>query len=143
MEVHGSPDDCVTSHPGFHPACLYMYVLKIAHHQYIQQYNETIQVSAEMCRYTAYLQLARWAGGYLGNKIRVVLPSCAVTHKRNTFPSESGNYTVSNQVIKCKIWLILPRIVSLYTFLYSFPIIPKTIQMLKILTIVLYKHAVF
>lgn len=47
MEDHESPEDCVTSHPGFHPACLNVYVLQIAYYQYRQQYNETIQDSAE------------------------------------------------------------------------------------------------
>ncbi|XP_061192987.1 P2X purinoceptor 7-like [Saccostrea echinata] len=82
--------NCITSHPGFHPACLNLYVLQIAYYQYRQQYNESIPDSSE---YTAYRQLARWAWGYLGKKVRVVLPSCAVTCIRNTFPSESGHYT--------------------------------------------------
>lgn len=43
MEDRESPDDCVTFHPEFHPA----YVLQIAKYQYRQQYNETIQDSAE------------------------------------------------------------------------------------------------
>lgn len=46
MEAHGSHVDCVTSHPGFHPACLNVYVLQIAHSQCRQQYK-TIQDSAE------------------------------------------------------------------------------------------------
>lgn len=45
-----------------------------------------------MYRYTAYWQLARWAWGYLGEKIRVVLPSYDVTRIRKTFPNESGYY---------------------------------------------------
>lgn len=47
---------------------------------------------SRMYRYTAYWQLARWAWGYLGEKIRVVLPSYDVTQIRKTFPNVSGNY---------------------------------------------------
>ena len=38
--------------------------------------------------YKAYRQLARWCWGYLGNEIRVVLPSCAVDKIRTAFPSD-------------------------------------------------------
>lgn len=47
---------------------------------------------SRMYRYTAYWQLARWAWGYLGEKIRVVLPSYDATRIRKTFPNESGYY---------------------------------------------------
>nr|XP_022311707.1 P2X purinoceptor 7-like [Crassostrea virginica] len=84
---------CITAHPGFPPACLNKYVLQIAYYQYKQQYGEAIEDSSEKYRYTAYRQLARWAWGYLGKKIRVVLPACAVTCIRISFPDNSGNYT--------------------------------------------------
>lgn len=42
MEDRESPDDCVTFHLS---KCVY--VLQIAKYQYRQQYNETIQDSAE------------------------------------------------------------------------------------------------
>ncbi|XP_048777749.2 P2X purinoceptor 7-like [Ostrea edulis] len=84
---------CITEQPGFSPACLNVYVLQIAYLQYKQQYREEIPDTSEMFRYVAYRQLARWAWGYLGQKVRVVLPSCAVNCIRNTFPSDSGSYT--------------------------------------------------
>ncbi|XP_062605333.1 uncharacterized protein LOC134267130 [Saccostrea cucullata] len=93
LEESENAINCITFHPGFHPACLNVYVLQIAYYQYRQQYNESIPDSSEMYRYTAYRQLARWAWGYLGKKVRVVLPSCAVAYIRNTFPSGSGHYT--------------------------------------------------
>ena len=40
-------------------------------------------------RYITYRQLARWCLGYLGREVRVVLPSCAVSRIRATFPSAS------------------------------------------------------
>ncbi|XP_048750653.2 P2X purinoceptor 7-like [Ostrea edulis] len=55
--------------------------------------GEEIPDTSEMYRYVAYRQLARWAWGYLGQKVKVVLPSCAVNCIRNTFPSDSGSYT--------------------------------------------------
>ncbi|CAH1233056.1 Hypp569 [Branchiostoma lanceolatum] len=39
-------------------------------------------------RYIAYRRLVRWCWGWLGEGIRVVLPACAVTKIRETFPSE-------------------------------------------------------
>ena len=44
-------------------------------------------------RYTAYRQLTRFVWGFLGKSIRVVLPACAVSSIRKTFPSEDGTYT--------------------------------------------------
>ena len=40
-------------------------------------------------RFTAYRQLTGWCWGWLGKKVRVVLPSCAVTKIWNSFPSDS------------------------------------------------------
>jgi hypothetical protein len=43
-------------------------------------------------RHTAYRQLVCWCWQYLGRKLRVVLPSCAVSKIRDTFPSQSASY---------------------------------------------------
>ena len=37
----------------------------------------------------AYQQMTSWCWGWLGKKVRVVLPSCAVAKIRETFPSSS------------------------------------------------------
>ena len=47
-------------------------------------------------RYTSYRQFVRWIWGYLGKKVRVVLPSCAVNTMREKFPSENGLNTGFN-----------------------------------------------
>ena len=47
-------------------------------------------------RYTSYRQFVRWIWGYLGKKVRVVLPSCAVKTIREKLPSENGLYTGFN-----------------------------------------------
>ena len=39
-------------------------------------------------RYVAYRQLVRWCWGYLGRKVRVALPSCAVNKIRQRFPAD-------------------------------------------------------
>ena len=38
-------------------------------------------------RFIAYQQLVGWCWGWLGKRVRVVLPSCAVNKIRTTFPS--------------------------------------------------------
>ncbi|XP_078602809.1 uncharacterized protein LOC144876903 isoform X2 [Branchiostoma floridae x Branchiostoma japonicum] len=38
-------------------------------------------------RYVAYRQLVRWCWGWLGARIRVINPACAVKKIRETFPS--------------------------------------------------------
>ena len=38
-------------------------------------------------RFIAYHQLVGWCWGWLGRRVRVVLPSCAVNKIRTTFPS--------------------------------------------------------
>ena len=49
--------------------------------------------SLKSFRYAGYRQFTWWAHGYLGKKIRRVIPSCAVKIIRNTFAAEDGIYT--------------------------------------------------
>ena len=45
-------------------------------------------------RYITYRQLERWYWGYLWRKVRVALPSCAVSKIRQRFPADFGtSYT--------------------------------------------------
>ena len=41
----------------------------------------------------AYRQLTGWCWGWLGRRMRVTLPSCAVNKIRTKFPVSDGNYT--------------------------------------------------
>ena len=78
---------CITQHPGFHAVCLNKWVLQTAWYQYRQQYEVTYNGPEDkLYRHIAYRQLARWCWGILGKEIRVILPSCAVTRIRETFP---------------------------------------------------------
>ncbi|XP_046863461.1 P2X purinoceptor 7-like [Xenia sp. Carnegie-2017] len=78
---------CITQHPGFEPVCLNRWVLQTAWYQYKQQYEVAYDGPEDkLYRHIAYRQLARWCWGVLGREVRVILPSCAVTRIRETFP---------------------------------------------------------
>ncbi len=85
------PLQCITDHPGFQSACLNQYTLEIAYYAYCQDHGAMREPSHEKCRYTAYRQLTRWCWRYLGKKVRVPLPACAVTRIREVYPSD-GDY---------------------------------------------------
>ena len=47
-----------------------------------------INLDCRQYRFIAYRQLTQWCWGWLGQSVRVILPSCAVSSIRSTFPSE-------------------------------------------------------
>ncbi|KAG1660333.1 hypothetical protein GQR58_022071 [Nymphon striatum] len=51
--------------------------------------NDVIDYLVKKYRHLAYRQFVRWCWGFLGKKIRVVIPSCAVTAIRNAFQSDT------------------------------------------------------
>ena len=72
---------CITQHPGFEAVCLNHWVLQAAWYQYKQQYGEAFDGPEDkLNHHIAYRQLVSWCWGILGKEIRVVLPSCGVTH---------------------------------------------------------------
>ncbi|XP_052075402.1 uncharacterized protein LOC127712835, partial [Mytilus californianus] len=83
----------ITDHPGFHPVCLDIHVLKVAYYQYRQQYGEHPDHGNERNRYTAYRQFVRWCWHFLGKEVRVVIPSRVVLKIRTAFPDLHQNYT--------------------------------------------------
>ncbi|XP_072182418.1 uncharacterized protein [Diadema setosum] len=83
--------NCITEHPGYQPVCLDKWVLETAYFQYVQQYeghHRKDVTENERSRHIAYSQLAQWCWGFLGRRVRVRLPSCAVTTIPYSYPSE-------------------------------------------------------
>ncbi|XP_078686122.1 uncharacterized protein LOC144918895 [Branchiostoma floridae x Branchiostoma belcheri] len=87
MEGVSPAPKCITMHPGFSSVCLDIWALQCAYYQYRQEYGPSQDPTHERYRYIAYRQLVRWCWGWLGREVRVVLPACAVTKIRDTFPS--------------------------------------------------------
>uniref|UniRef100_A0A672FYM8 P2X purinoreceptor 7 intracellular domain-containing protein n=1 Tax=Salarias fasciatus TaxID=181472 RepID=A0A672FYM8_SALFA len=84
---------CITQHPGFEPVSLNPYVLQAAYaYESLYCLIDNISFCISSYRHLAYRNFVRWCWGYLGQHIRVVLPSCAVTVIREHFP-EDGPYT--------------------------------------------------
>uniref|UniRef100_A0A8C6KJ42 P2X purinoreceptor 7 intracellular domain-containing protein n=1 Tax=Nothobranchius furzeri TaxID=105023 RepID=A0A8C6KJ42_NOTFU len=83
---------CITEHPGFEPVALNPYVLQAVYGTFLQLYGEMQETMLNSCyRHLAYRNVVRWCWGYLGQHIRVVIPSCAVSRIRQEFP-EDGAY---------------------------------------------------
>ena len=87
---------CITEHPGFERNCLYWEVLENAWLSYKQHYGNNAyqnQNDHKRYRHIAYRQLARFIFGIVGRQNHYVLPSCAVTAIRRTFPNPDNQYT--------------------------------------------------
>jgi hypothetical protein len=63
-----------------------------------QNFTATIMILSyfRRNRFVAYRQLVHWCWGWLGRRIRVPLPACAVARIRKEFPAEDGVYTGFN-----------------------------------------------
>ena len=91
------PYQCICAHEGFRVNCLRWDVLDIAWMAYKQHYGadgyDDPNVNKRY-RHIAYRQLARLLFGVVGRSNRYILPSCAVTIIRNTFPiQQEEQYT--------------------------------------------------
>ncbi|KAK7885888.1 hypothetical protein WMY93_025509 [Mugilogobius chulae] len=93
--VHSLP--CVTAHPSFYAVCLNPDVLWAAlvslHDRRSSGLPARTQVSNRSYRYAAYRQFTWWMHGWLGKRVRRVIPACAVNHIRLAYPENSGTYT--------------------------------------------------
>ncbi|KAK7883918.1 hypothetical protein WMY93_027041 [Mugilogobius chulae] len=70
---------CITAHPGFEPVALNPYVLQAVYATYVQLFGEMQETIINSCyRHLAYRNFVRWCWGYLGQHVRVVIPSCVV-----------------------------------------------------------------
>lgn len=49
-------------------------------------------LSSRRCRHLAYRCFVSWCWGWLGRKVRVVIPACVVRRIRQEFPDTEGQY---------------------------------------------------
>ena len=102
-EESASEISCITNHEGFESVCLKVWVLQAAYFSYRYHYGDAEEKNIHekathwcaifllrnfyFCRkyhFTAYQQLVGWCCWWLGQRVRVVLPSCAVNKIRKT-----------------------------------------------------------
>ncbi|KAL2099390.1 hypothetical protein ACEWY4_005870 [Coilia grayii] len=99
MADTGTPVSCMILHPGLEPVCLNLYSLQNALNIYRADYGP-LQFStnnfiifvffARRCRHLAYRSFVSWCWGYLGRKVRVIIPACVVLRIRREFPDTEG-----------------------------------------------------
>lgn len=84
----GKPTGCITDMNGFDRICLDELVLEIAFKLYKHQYGRRAYNGPhhKKMRHSSYRQFVTWCWDYLGEHIRVVLPSCVVSKIRAFFP---------------------------------------------------------
>ena len=61
---------------------------KFTKDEYLSKINVKSAILFRQYRFIAYRNLTSWCWGWLGRRVRVVLPSCAVNKIRSTYPSE-------------------------------------------------------
>ncbi|XP_069108905.1 uncharacterized protein [Argopecten irradians] len=85
-------DGCITAHPGFDAICVTEYVLETAYLTFRQHHGPLPEDQNKRNRFIAYRQFVRWCWGWLGRHVRVIIPACAVSSIRNTFPAADGQF---------------------------------------------------
>ncbi|XP_065148371.1 P2X purinoceptor 7-like [Paramisgurnus dabryanus] len=84
---------CMVDHPGFEPVCLNVFSLQNACNIYRADYGPLrLRGIEHRYRFLAYRSFVSWCWGFLGWKIRVVIPSCVVLRIRREFPDAQGTY---------------------------------------------------
>ncbi|KAI2664086.1 P2X purinoceptor 7 [Labeo rohita] len=83
----------MVDHPGLEPVCLNVFSLQNALNIYRADYGPLgLQGIETRYRFLAYRSFVSWCWGFLGQRIRVVLPSCVVRRIRAEFPDSQGRY---------------------------------------------------
>lgn len=85
-------NDCITKTEGFQVVCLNKNVLDAAFGTWYHETDENLERVNRSFRFIAYRQYISWVFGYLGKDVRKVIPSCAVSIIRNTFPAADNIY---------------------------------------------------
>ncbi|XP_034552718.1 P2X purinoceptor 7-like [Notolabrus celidotus] len=87
------PISCMIQHPGLEPVCLNLYSLQNACNIYKADYGPMqLRGINHRYRYPAYRSFVSWCWGFLGRKIRMVIPSCVVLRIRTEFPDAQNQY---------------------------------------------------
>uniref|UniRef100_A0A672GRD5 P2X purinoreceptor 7 intracellular domain-containing protein n=1 Tax=Salarias fasciatus TaxID=181472 RepID=A0A672GRD5_SALFA len=88
---------CITAHPNFQAVCINPDVLWAAlvslHDRFSTGLPNRSQITNRSYRYAAYRQFTWWMHGWLGKRVRRVIPSCSVNHIRQIYPEENRLYT--------------------------------------------------
>ncbi|XP_031565199.1 P2X purinoceptor 7-like [Actinia tenebrosa] len=88
---------CITTSEGFQCVCLNRDVLWTAlvslHDREGSSLPTRTNIPNNSLRYASYRQFTWWVHGYLGKKIRRVIPACVVSKIRSTFPNPNEEYT--------------------------------------------------
>ncbi|XP_069123457.1 P2X purinoceptor 7-like [Argopecten irradians] len=79
---------CITQHEGFAANCLNIHVLETSFYEYAEENDVSQENIHRTYRHVAYRRFIRWTWKVLGKRNRKVIPSCAVSAIRRTFPSE-------------------------------------------------------
>ncbi|XP_031176377.1 P2X purinoceptor 7-like [Sander lucioperca] len=80
------PPQCMVDHPGLEPVCLNPYSLQNALNIYRADYGPLrLRVMTNRYRYLAYRSFVSWCWGFLGRRVRVVIPSCVVLRIRTEY----------------------------------------------------------
>ncbi|XP_026106003.1 P2X purinoceptor 7-like [Carassius auratus] len=84
---------CMVDHPGMDPVCLNVFSLQNAFNIYRADYGPLrLRGVQHRYRFLAYRSFVSWCWGFLGRKVRVVIPSCVVLRIRREFPDAQGSY---------------------------------------------------
>ncbi|XP_078025266.1 P2X purinoceptor 7-like [Epinephelus lanceolatus] len=87
------PPSCMVDHPGLEPVCLNVFSLQNALNIYRADYGPLrLRGIVHQYRYLAYRSFVSWCWGFLGRRVRVVLPACVVLRIRAEFPDAEGQY---------------------------------------------------
>lgn len=78
---------CMVDHPGLEPVCLIVFSLQNALNIYRAEYGRLqMRQIQQRHRYLAYRTFVSWCWGFIGRRIRVVIPACVVLRICREFP---------------------------------------------------------
>ncbi|XP_049921147.1 P2X purinoceptor 7-like isoform X2 [Epinephelus moara] len=84
---------CMLDHPGLEPVCLNPYSLQREFNHYRANYGRLqIRGIEKRFSYVGYRSFVGWCWGFLGWRVRVVVPACVVLRIRREFPDPEGRY---------------------------------------------------